>query len=342
MTQTHIPRIGFACKWIDSVDQIKGIKPQDDCKRLNTNGTTVAWLNRQTRAVAEQKLWDLMQGNIESIYQLIKRVGEQHEHLRMVRLGSDLLPVYTQRDWSYFWRQPDVRLYAERHFAKVGQLARDRGVRLSFHPGQFVCMVSDNPEIVSRSIEELEYHADIIRWMGYGQTFQDFKCNTHLSGRLGVGGFDTAWNQMSPELRNCLTLENDEYQKGLDDLLLLGSKVAIVLDIHHHLIKEEEYIQVDDPRIQQVIDSWRGVRPTIHYSQSRDEYIGKFSDQFPSMKDMLTEAKKGKLRAHGDFYTNKKINEWALTHLLWTDIMAESKGKNLASLELFNQWQESI
>ena len=54
---------------------------------------------------------------------------------------------------------------------------------------------------------------------------------------------------------------------------------------------------------------------------------------------MLTEAKKGKLRAHSDFYNNRKINEWALSHLEWADILAEAKGKNLASLDLFNQWQ---
>ena len=59
-----IKRIGFACKWIDHPEQIKGIKPTDDCKKYNTGATTVAWLNRQTKEIAEQKLWDLMVQNI--------------------------------------------------------------------------------------------------------------------------------------------------------------------------------------------------------------------------------------------------------------------------------------
>ena len=277
--------------------------------------------------------------NIESTRLLVERVGALDENLRMVRLGSDILPVFTQRDWSWFWRTSDVRTYLEREFRTVGDAARKMGVRLSFHPGQFCCVVSDNSDIVDRSIEELEYHADMIRWMGFGQSKLNFKLNVHLSGRQGVSGFEDAWNKMSTELRNCLTLENDEYQKGLDDLLILKDKVGIVLDIHHHLIKEEEYIQANDPRIEQVIESWQGVRPTIHYSQSREEYIGNFSNIIPSMKEMLTEAKKGKLRAHSDFYNNRKINEWALSHLEWADILAEAKGKNLASLDLFNQWQ---
>ena len=53
-------KIGFACKWIDRPDQVNGIKPKDECKQYNTGATTVAWLNRQTKDVAEQKLWDLM------------------------------------------------------------------------------------------------------------------------------------------------------------------------------------------------------------------------------------------------------------------------------------------
>ena len=88
-------KIGFACKWIDRPDQVAGIKPKDECKALNTGSTTVAWLNRQTRSVAEQKLNDLMVGNIEAVRKLVERVGELDENLRMVRLISDILHVYT-------------------------------------------------------------------------------------------------------------------------------------------------------------------------------------------------------------------------------------------------------
>ena len=340
-TNKTLRRIGFACKWIDNPSQVNGIKATDDAKQYNTGSTTVSWLNRQTREVAEKKLWDLMVGNIEAVRKLVERVSTLDPCLRMVRIGSDILPVYTHDTYRYYWLQPAVVSYAETNFKRVGDLARANNVRLSMHPGQFTCIVSDNPGIVERSIAELEYHTNMIRWMGFGKSKLDFKLNIHLSGRRGVDGFNDAWIKMSPELRNCLTLENDEYQKGLDDLLILKDKVGIVLDIHHHLIKEDEYIQSNDPRIQQVIESWQGVRPTFHYSQSRDEYINGFLDRIPSMSEMLTTAKKSKLRAHSDFYTNRKINEWALTHLSWGDCMAESKAKNLASAELFNQWRES-
>jgi len=332
-----VQRIGWACKWIDRQDQVNGIKSKDDCKRYNTGSTTVAWLNRQTREIAQQRLWDLMEQNIAACQALVDRVGKLPLELRMVRLSSDILACYTEPTWRSFYQRLDVQDRASKLFADVGLSARTNNVRLSFHPGQFCCIVSDSADVVNRSIEELEYHADMIRWLGYGRKKLDFKLNIHLSGRGGVSAFDSVWTRLSTEAANCLTLENDEYQIGLDDLVLLKHRVGLVLDIHHHLIKEHEYIANNDSRIQQIIESWQGVRPVFHYSQSRDELIGEFADTMPSMSQMLIKNKKSQLRAHSDFYTNKKINQWALSHLDWADCMAESKGKNLASFELYQQ-----
>ena len=332
-------KIGFACKWIDTPEQVNGIKSTDPAKELNTGTTTVAWLNRQTREVAEQRLWDLMVHNIQSIQKLVERVGTLDESLRMVRLSSDILPVYTERSWSYFWRRADVRDFCSTAFAKVGDVARSRGVRLSFHPGQFTVLASDNPLIVDRSIEEFEYHADMARWMGYGRTFQDFKCNVHIAGRLGPQGIRDAYKRLSPEARNIITIENEEMKHGLDTCLELYDLVPIVLDIHHHFIREGEYIQPTDTRTKKVLESWRGIRPTCHYSVSREDLlVGHASDSLPDMTVLLESGyKKSKLRAHSDFYWNTAVNDWALTFLESFDMMCESKGKNIASFALYDR-----
>ena len=215
-------RIGFACKWIDFPHQVDGIGAKDDAKQYNTGGTTVSWLNRQTTEVAEQKLWDLMVQNIESTRKLVERVGELDDNLRMVRISSDILPVYTHADWSYFWRRLDVVEYCEQNFSHIGTIARNRNVRLSMHPGQFVVLASDNEGIVGRSIDEFEYHTDMARWMGYGKTFQDFKINVHISGRQGPEGIRRAYQRLSPEARNCITIENEENSWGLNDCLTVS------------------------------------------------------------------------------------------------------------------------
>jgi UV DNA damage repair endonuclease len=334
-------RIGFCCKWINNVSEIGGMNPSAIDRDLNGRSTTMRWL-REHATEAEQRQWDIMNHNAAAALKLVQRVGALPPGRRMVRLGSEMLQGYTHPEWIPFWKQADVQAHCAKIFAPVGDAARSLDVRLSFHPGQFCCIVSNNPGIVERSLAELEYHADMARWMGYGKSKLDFKINVHLSGKLGVAGFDTAWQKMSLELRNCLTLENDEYQAGLDALLPLGKRVGIVLDIHHHFINTGEYINSQDHRISQVIDSWQGVKPAIHYSQSREDYIAKFIDIMPLMDQLLTITNKAKLRSHSDFYNNKQLNAWALTHLEWADIQTESKGKNLSADQLFNQWQESI
>ena len=339
---THMKKIGFACKWIDHPGQVNGIKPKDDAKKYNTGGTTVAWLNRQSRDVAEQKLWDIMEQNLASTKLLVERVGQLEENLRMVRLSSDLLPVYTEPTWSYFWRRSDVRDYCSRGFASIGSIARALGVRLSFHPGQFTVLASESDDIVDRSIEEFEYHVDMARWMGYGQTFQDFKINVHISGRRGPEGIKAVIPRLSPEARNCLTIENDEISWGIDSSLELVNDCALVLDIHHHHIHTGEYIETNDDRVKRIIDSWRGVRPVIHYSVSREDLlVGHSRHDRPDLFSLMESGhKKGKLRAHSDFYWNTAVNEWALSFLDQFDIMAESKGKNLASFALHKQAKE--
>jgi UV DNA damage repair endonuclease len=332
-------RIGFACKWIDGPSQVDGIKQKDDCKQYNTGSTTVAWLNRQSKQVAEQKLYDLMVGNIESVRKLVEKVGTLDENLRMVRLSSDILPVYTEPTWGRFWRDSAVRTYCEREFLRVGDLARKNNVRLSMHPGQFTVLASDNPDIVNRSIEEFEYHVDMARWMGYGKTFQDFKINVHIAGRQGPAGIRSALARMTPEARNTLTIENDEMTWGIEDSIELVNDCALVLDIHHHWIKTGEYIETNDDRVKRVIDSWRGVRPVIHYSVSREDVIVEHSGHIrPDLPTLLDSGyKKAKLRAHSNFYWNTAVNEWALSFRDNFDIMCESKAKNLASFALYDQ-----
>jgi UV DNA damage repair endonuclease len=332
-------KLGFACKWIDGPSQINGINVKDDCKQYNTSSTTVAWLNRQSKDVAEQKLWSLMEQNIESIRKLVERVGTLDENLRMVRLSSDILPVYTEPTWSRFWQQSDVRDYCARGFATVGDLARKNRVRLSFHPGQFTVLASDNPDIVNRSIEEFEYHVDMARWMGYGKTFQDFKINVHIAGRQGPMGIVAALARMTPEARNCLTIENDEMTWGINDSLKLVDHCALVLDIHHHWIHSGEYIEPTDDRVKRIQDSWRGQRGVIHYSVSREDVlVGHCATTRPDLESLLAQGyKKAKLRAHSNFYWNTAVNQWALSFRDSFDIMCESKAKNLASFALYEE-----
>jgi len=337
LTNQSIKRIGFACKWAEINKKGEIVSAEG----LNTGGTTQAWAKRNSRSVVEEKIMDVAKRNIMNTHALVKRVATLEPELRMVRLTSDMLSFYTLDEYKDFWQSSDVQSSLARWFAPIGETARANDVRLSFHPDQFVVLASDRDEVVNKSIEEFEYHCDMVRWMGYGKTFQDFKVNVHISGRRGPQGIRDVYNRLSPEARNTLTLENEEYTHGLTDCLSLSDLVPTVMDIHHNWIREGEYIQPTDDRVKMVIDSWRGVRPTLHYSVSREDVlVGHSGSQLPSHGALIEAGySKQKLRAHSDYYWNEAVNDWALTFLDNFDMMCESKAKNLASFKLLERYK---
>lgn len=329
-----VGRVGFACKYMAENQQQPAKILKTIQQQYSEKTTTIKWLSSQTKVVAEQRLWDITEHNMRSVYNLIHYVGHLPPEQRMVRIGSDQLPGYTHPDWQYFWQQADVIQFLEKKLQRAGALARQLDVRLSMHPGQFVVLASVTPEIVERSILEFEYHVDLIRWMGFGQTFQDFKCNVHISGKNGPAGIKSILNRLSSEARNTITIENDEMSWGLDASLELADDLALVLDIHHHWIRDEEYIQCDDDRIKRIIDSWRGVRPVLHYSVSPEHVLPNHSpDELPQISELMALGiSKTKLRQHSDYMWNNAVNDWAKTFRPQFDIMIEAKCKNLASI----------
>jgi len=329
-----IPQIGFCCKWLNDPTECGGMKVNAVDRDLNGRSTTMRWL-REHRNEAEQRQWDIMNHNARAAALMIERVGLLPPNRRMVRLGSEMLQGYTHEEWIPFWKQKDVQDHCARIFAPVGEAARKYGVRLSFHPGQFCVLASESDEIVERSILEFEYHVDMARWMGYGNIWHDngFKINVHLSGKGGPEKFLRTLGRLSPEARNLITIENDEMTNGLDATLFVGKHVALVLDLHHHWINTGSYIDPTDSMVSRVIESWRGVRPALHYSVSREDIlVGHDRNIRPDLAELLARGyKKQKLRAHSDFYWNDAVNIWAAGFSNQFDIQCEAKGKNLAS-----------
>ncbi|NJO59883.1 MAG: UV damage endonuclease UvsE [Richelia sp. RM2_1_2] len=320
-------RIGFACKYIPpSLDK-------QEYRVHNFATTTVKWLKTHPDE-CESRLFEILRHNISAFANVLKQVASWPEMLRMMRIGSDLFPVYTHADFKWFWTNAYVQQYLATHLPPLGAFARLHRIRLSMHPGQFTVLNSITPLTVDRSIEEIEYHTDIARFLGYTGWHPDgFAINIHVGSRAGgVDSFRRNAHRLSADARNLLTIENDEMSFGVDDVLLLADEFAIVVDIHHNwCFTEGDFFQATDSRIQQVIDSWRGVRPKIHYSLSREGFLP--VSGMPLYKEL--NKPKTKLRSHSEFCYNQDLNHWALTHLAWADIMVEAKMKNLASQQLY-------
>lgn len=312
-------KLGFACKYLDpELKQLFPFKATTRKRFLSLNN------DERTALILE-----LSKMNLTNLFSIFQQLAQMPEALRMMRIGSDLLPLYTVPEATVLYKHFLPELYPL--FKKCGDIAKKNHIRLSFHPGQYSVLASDNPLVVERAIEDVEYHAMCAKLMGYGRTFQDFKINIHMNGKGGLRGFTDAFQRLSTEAKRMLTVENDEISCSLDDVLQARDLCPVVLDIHHHWVKENEFIKPDDPRIELIKESWRGVRPVLHYSISQEGVIPEqgFPDQ------VALGVSKVKLRAHSDYYFNNALNDWALSFDDF-DIMCEVKMKNLARDELYH------
>lgn len=332
------PRIGFACMYRHPERELslKELKALEGA--YNPRTTTLRWMDSVTLQVARDKLLDIVEHNLAAQIRLLGYVAQLPMARRMLRLSSDLLPFYSHPKVVEFYRDPAVFSRLEQGFAAIGDTARKADIRLSFHPGQFCVLGSDRPDVVENSVAEFEYHADMIRMMGYGKRFQDFKCNVHIAGRLGAEGVRVVWPRLSEVARNCITFENEEKTYGVDDCLQLADLAPVVLDIHHCWINENRYIDPDDPRVGRIIDSWRGVRPVMHYSQPPEtlQVLGFEASRKLVMDELLEVVSKRDLYGHSNRMWNEWTNTYALQFLDRFDIMFEAKEKNLA-VEAFYQ-----
>jgi len=219
------------------------------------------------------------------------------------------------------------------------------------HPGQFTNLCSPDLDIVKRAVEDIEYHAKLALYMGYGDTWHSsgFAINIHANAnqdptltqiRHVIG------TQLSDHARNLITLENDEFSCSVDQFVDNGvhEDVALILDIHHHWIQSKgEHIGPQDSRAIAFRSSWRGMRALGHYSLPDSSLLvdlpgystGVRSDYQALVK--LPGISSTKLRSHSFDCWNTDTNDWALEHLPFMDIEVEAKGKNIASRQLYEQ-----
>jgi UV DNA damage repair endonuclease len=330
-------KIGFACKYKHPDQDLSKKELKEIEQSYNGKCTTLTWLNNNEEQ-AYDRLYEICLFNVQAIKNLVSYVASLPEPQRMLRISSEILPMYSHKIWSSFYKETDIIKQVSPLFDSIGKFIRKHNIKTSMHPGPYCVLASDRPEVVEQSIIEFEAHADIIRMMGFGRKKMDFKCNIHLTGKGGASQFRKTFKRLSPEARNTITLENDEFSSCLDEVLTLSDIAATVLDIHHYWISTGTYISHKDSRLIQIEDSWQGVRPTIHYSYSRDTYVEGIIGKKPCLESLLSKGlPRAKLRAHSESYPNMTMNRYALDFLPRFDIMCEAKTKNEASTVLYNQ-----
>ena len=195
-----------------------------------TTVKSTARLNRQEQL---NKLNQLCLGNASALNDAVSFCAENG--IGAFRVNSQILPLKTHSDVGY-----DVKDLPDSDeiiscFKAAERLRKKHDVRLSFHPDQFVVLNSPRPDVVTSSIKELAYQAEVAKWIGADVL------NIHGGGAYGnkqeaLEQLTVTVQKLPKSIRTLLTFENDDRTFTPSDLLPVCREtgVPLVYDVHHH------------------------------------------------------------------------------------------------------------
>jgi len=149
------------------------------------------------------------------------------------RITSDLVPFASHPVCVFDWKE-----YFLPEFKAIGEIIRMYEMRISMHPDQFVLINALDPDIVQRSVQELEYHASVLDLMGLNNSA---KIQIHIGGVYGnrsgsLGRFIKQYGNLPPSVQRRLVIENDDRNFTVKDCISVSDQtgIPVLFDIFHH------------------------------------------------------------------------------------------------------------
>jgi UV DNA damage endonuclease len=266
---------------------------------------------------------------------IFDHLGEQG--IGMYRMTASLAPYATHPDMPQFRGQ--VEECAD-ELATLGRRARDQGLRLSTHPGQYVVLNSEDARVRDLAVAELELQAELMDAMGLGP---EAVVVLHVGGAAGgldagLDRFEAGVERLSDRARSRLVVENDDRTFALGHVLALHERTGlrVVWDILHHHCNDPDGVP-DREALTRALATWPdGVTPKIHYSSPKTAVEERRTKVGRRVERSLVLPQ---LRAHADV-----IDPIGFEHFLREtatgldfDVMLEAKAKDLALLRLREQ-----
>jgi UV DNA damage endonuclease len=238
-----------------------------------------------------------------------------HNGMLFYRMSSDMFPWMSEYELEDLPDFQHIALILKR----IGEKAYRHKLRLTYHPGAFNVLATNNETVLNKTIKELRQHGEIMDMIGLPRS-PYAKINIHIGGAYGdkvsaIQRFVKNVSLLPITASNRLTVENDDKANmfSVSDLteVYQATGIPIVFDYHHHQfctggLTEEEAIVM-------AISTWpKDIIPVVHYSSSK--------------KIFEDAASPGP--AHAD-YVYESINTYGLD----VDIMLEAKAKEMAVLK---------
>lgn len=233
--------------------------------------------------------------------------------IRVYRLSSDSFPWMSEYTFESLPRFDEIKSYLK----QIGNKIKENDIRVSYHPGPFNVLGSENQSVVIKTIDELNKHAQLMDLMELEQSTY-YPINIHVNTTQptreeAAKRFCEGFQLLSDSCKRRLTVENDDkvsqYSvKMLYDLVYTQIKIPIIFDQLHHKLGPQD--QTIEEALRLALSTWK-TKPLTHMASS-----------------IRNEDPKGLERAHADY-----IYEPIETFDLDFDIEIESKAKDLAVLK---------
>lgn len=223
-------------------------------------------------------------------------------NLDKANVGMDDLPNATMIDDKF------------REIRKFIYSLSPREFRISFHPDHFNVLCSANPEVVRRTINELDHHAWLMDEIaGEASRSYWYPLNIHMSRSTGdpeiiAEQFIENYNKLPARVRARLVLENED--KGLwtpdrlFELIHIPTGIPITYDNLHHKCNPGLWDTREAFRV--CASTWRAhdVNPLFHYSE------GGANDNPRAHTDFATSSPALFRSQHDSDYTKNMHIDW--------------------------------
>ena len=230
----------------------------------------------------------------------------------LYRMSSDMFP------WMSEYESEDLPNYKQisHKCQAIGNYAMSNNIRLSFHPGPFNVLGSNNLNVVEKTINELTKHAEIMDLIGLDQSHY-YPINIHVSAtkpskKVIAKQFCEGFNRLPKTVKSRLTVENDDKlaqytPTDLYDLIHSEIGIPLTFDQFHFVCGNQ------DSTLQEALElslsTWGGIKPLTHHSSSK-----RIEDQDDKIRKT----------AHSD-YIYEPIQDFG--HKFDTDLEAKQKDK---------------
>jgi UV DNA damage endonuclease len=262
---------------------------------------------------------ELAEANVRDMIEIIK--WNERKGIKLYRMSSDMFP------WMSEYELKDLPNYKKIStlLKGAGNLASKYGQRLTFHPGPFDVLASANPNVVTKTIRDLNQHGEIMDLIGLPRT-QYAAINIHVNTTQGgkeacMQRFVENFELLDDSVKSRLVVENDDKEKqyATEDLyegIYKTIGVPITFDYHHHWCHPGSLTQEEALKLAST--TWGDVKQLVHFS---------------SCKMLHEDDSQTNKRAHAD-YIYEFINDYGLD----LDVEIEAKAKELATINYMKQF----